>query len=700
MTSLLIAFELPWIFTRLTPLALLDIFVVAVIFFWLLTVARGTRAMPLLRGIAILLGMIAVLSTTLNLTALRRLLEIAFPALVIAVPVIFQPELRRALEQLGQTRTWLNLPFAHTEEDIEKTIDEISRAVVQLSRQRIGALIVIERETGLQEYADRGVPEDAILTRQTLIQIFTPNTPLHDGAVIVRQNRILAAACRPAAHRGADWWHARHAPPRGGRHQRAVGRYRHRRLRGDRADLDGDGRAARARPDARQAEGDAAGAAPGGSRRSRRHRSAAPLPARSAWPAETSQSEKRRRHPMASVRQQTNRPMSSGVVSRAVLAVVLAFGFWAWVTNNNNPDRSRDFPNIPVTQTDLPDGLSVTDYSPQVVTVSIWGPRSVVINPSLQAGNFAATIDLKDVRPGIVQVPVHVQSTLSGLRKKSASPSDIKVTIERTIDKTLPVTVPMPTQPGVKVNSITASPSDVHINGPESKVNAVTQVAAAFDIGDRTTTFTSPPVDVKALDASGREVSGVTLSPSRVTVAADLTDNRNERVVPVSTADVVGTPAPGYIFNGFSSLPQVTITGDPQLIRTILNIPTQPINIDGLKQAATLTVQLDTSKLPSGVTIKDNVTSVQVQANIVEITQDVAIKLPIQPVNSAAGLAAIPLATGSNGHSAGNAAATRSDQRHEHPRARQSRQFYRAGYKAHYYRRATADGQPGPDYQD
>jgi len=195
MTPLLIAFELPWIFTRLTPLALLDIFVVAAIFFWLLTVARGTRAMPLLRGIAILLGMIAILSSILALTALRRLLEISFPALVIAVPVIFQPELRRALEQLGQTRTWLNLPFSSTDEDIGKTIDEIARAVVQLSRQRIGALIVIERETGLQDYADRGVPEDAILTRQTLIQIFTPNTPLHDGAVIVRQNRILAAAC-------------------------------------------------------------------------------------------------------------------------------------------------------------------------------------------------------------------------------------------------------------------------------------------------------------------------------------------------------------------------------------------------------------------------------------------------------------------------------------------------------------------------
>ena len=195
MITLLVAFEVPWIFTRLSLIALLDIVVVAAIFFWLLTVARGTRAMPLLRGIAILLGAMAVLSTTLNLAALKRLLEIAFPALIVAIPVIFQPELRRALEQLGMTRTWLNLPFSHTEEDIDRTIDEIVRAVVQLARQRIGALIVIERETGLQEYADRGVPMDSALTRQLLIQIFTPNTPLHDGAVIIRQNRILAAAC-------------------------------------------------------------------------------------------------------------------------------------------------------------------------------------------------------------------------------------------------------------------------------------------------------------------------------------------------------------------------------------------------------------------------------------------------------------------------------------------------------------------------
>jgi YbbR domain-containing protein len=341
---------------------------------------------------------------------------------------------------------------------------------------------------------------------------------------------------------------------------------------------------------------------------------------------------------MASVRQQTNRPVSSGVMSRAILAIVLAFGFWAWVTNNSDPDRSRDFPNISVTPINQPDGLAVSDPTPSSVTVTIWGPRSVVNSQTLTASFFAATIDLKDIRPGTQKVPIHVQTTVKNLRKKGTTPSDVQVTVERSIEKTLPVTVPMPSQPGVTVNSVTATPSDVRVSGPESKVNAVTQVAAAFDIGDRTSSFQTT-VDVKALDASGREVAGVTLSPSRVTVATDLTDNRNERVVPVVTPDVTGAPAPGFRLDTINITPnQVTLTGNPQAIRTVPNVPTQPISTDGLNQPTTLTVQLDTSKLPSGVTIKNNVTSVQVQINIVEATQDIAFQVPIQPVNLRSGL--------------------------------------------------------------
>ncbi len=188
--------ELPWIFTRLDLRAAIDILSVALIFFGVLWIAQGTRATQLIRGLAILLIAVIGAANIFNLTALNWLLRNTLPALIVAVPVVFQPELRRALEQLGHTGAWLRPPFAAgAESDLEKTVEEISRAAAQLARHRYGALIVVERETGLQDYADRGIPLDATLTRQLLINIFYPNSPLHDGAVIVRFDRILAANC-------------------------------------------------------------------------------------------------------------------------------------------------------------------------------------------------------------------------------------------------------------------------------------------------------------------------------------------------------------------------------------------------------------------------------------------------------------------------------------------------------------------------
>jgi uncharacterized protein (TIGR00159 family) len=188
--------EIGWLFSRLgDPRSILDLFVVTLIIYWLLWVARGTRATQLIRGVIILLALAFFLASSLNLSTLNWILSNSWPALVVAIPVIFQPELRRALEQLGHTGSWLRQPFpANTEVDGEHVVDEIVRAAAQLARQRFGALIVIERETGLQDYADRGVPLDAQLTRQLLINIFFPNSPLHDAATIVRGDRIIAAS--------------------------------------------------------------------------------------------------------------------------------------------------------------------------------------------------------------------------------------------------------------------------------------------------------------------------------------------------------------------------------------------------------------------------------------------------------------------------------------------------------------------------
>ncbi len=187
--------ELPWIFTRLDLRAIVDILSVSLIFYWLLWVIQGTRAAQLVRGLAILIIAVVGAANLLQLQALNWLLRQALPALIIAIPVVFQPELRRALERLGHTGAWLRTPLTSPEVQTEETIEEITRAALQLSRLRYGALIVIERETGLQDYADRGIPLDATLTQQLLVNIFFPNSPLHDGAVIIRGNRIIAAGC-------------------------------------------------------------------------------------------------------------------------------------------------------------------------------------------------------------------------------------------------------------------------------------------------------------------------------------------------------------------------------------------------------------------------------------------------------------------------------------------------------------------------
>ncbi len=188
--------EIEWLLSQFGSLrSILDIAVVTLIIYWLLSVAQGTRATLLLRGAIIFLAIGYILATVFELSTLNWLLARTWPALIIAIPVIFQPELRRALEQLGHTGQWLRAPLSSSTDEVsEQAVDEIARAAGQLARTRYGALIVIERETGLQDYAETGVPLDAVLTRQLLINIFFPNTPLHDGATLIRGDKVMASS--------------------------------------------------------------------------------------------------------------------------------------------------------------------------------------------------------------------------------------------------------------------------------------------------------------------------------------------------------------------------------------------------------------------------------------------------------------------------------------------------------------------------
>lgn len=171
----------------------LDIIIVAFVIYRVIMLIRGTRAVQLLQGVVvILIG--TGLSHALNLAALSWLLDKTLTIGLFAIPVVFQPELRRALEQLGRGRFFARSTTVFDEEDIPRTIGELTKATQVLSKNKIGALIIIERDTGLGDYTETGIAIGAVVSSELLINIFIPNTPLHDGAVMIQANRIVAAS--------------------------------------------------------------------------------------------------------------------------------------------------------------------------------------------------------------------------------------------------------------------------------------------------------------------------------------------------------------------------------------------------------------------------------------------------------------------------------------------------------------------------
>lgn len=197
--------------------SIVDILIVAFVLYRLVLLIKGTRAVQLLKGLAVLLFATA-LSSWLHLYTFHWLLRQAMTALVVALPIVFQPELRRALEKLGGGRFFATPLIYQGEADRTRTISQVVRAVSLLSRQHIGALIVLERTTGLEEYIDTGIKIEGLVSAEFLINIFVPKTPLHDGAVIIRGDRVAAAACVLPLTESADV-----AKELGTRHRAGIG---------------------------------------------------------------------------------------------------------------------------------------------------------------------------------------------------------------------------------------------------------------------------------------------------------------------------------------------------------------------------------------------------------------------------------------------------------------------------------------------
>ena len=176
-------------FDQFGAAAAFEVVLISLLFFWILLLLRGTTAMSVIRGAFILIIAGVVLVQLFDLPVLNFLIRNSFTGLLIALPIVFQPELRRALERVGRTSARAFGASASS----QLTIEAVNVAAMDMAQKRIGALIVVERETGLQDYIETGIPVDAIASPDLIESIFYPNSPLHDGAAVIREDRVVAA---------------------------------------------------------------------------------------------------------------------------------------------------------------------------------------------------------------------------------------------------------------------------------------------------------------------------------------------------------------------------------------------------------------------------------------------------------------------------------------------------------------------------
>lgn len=188
-----------WYFPQLNISDIVEIIIITILLYYVLVWIKDTRAWTLLKGILVL-GLFTLFVIIFRLKTILWIESNFLSVGIIAIVIIFQPELRRALEELGRQQIFAKIiPFDDSKDKEERfsdsTINELVKASVDLARARTGALIVIEQNIVLSEYEKTGIPVDGIVTSQLLINIFEHNTPLHDGAVIIRGDRVVAATC-------------------------------------------------------------------------------------------------------------------------------------------------------------------------------------------------------------------------------------------------------------------------------------------------------------------------------------------------------------------------------------------------------------------------------------------------------------------------------------------------------------------------
>lgn len=549
-----------------------DLLLVSLTYFLILIVVRRSQAAVLLRGILVLALIAVGVSALLQLPTFTWVLRAALVLGLIATPLIFQPELRRGLERLGRTLGFLQI---RPTELVHRVVPVLLRVTSNLSQRRVGGLIVLEGTTELNDVIGTGVPMHAELSADLLETIFQDKTPLHDGAVVVREDRIAAAACvLPLSEQALpDGMH------QGTRHRAALGISEtsnclavviseetggisvaengqlHRNL--DSTEL-----------------------------REYLYRFYDPLQAGSGGLRGLVANRRRNRTPARTPRSTRAAMIDSfGLLATFLTAFLLAVATWLIVANQVNPPLTETISAIPLRQVNQPKDLLVVSEIPETVTAMIQAPQDVVA--ALTPQSFRATADLANLGADVHRVPVSISSSDERVRVISVEPTALDVELQPKASETMTVAVTIVDRETLPFSydiagDATASPAQLVVTGPSEIVDQVARAETTVQLrGARSTVREDRPVILK--DAAGNVLSGLTTDPETVQVTVPINQRFNTRDAAVHVV-ITGTVAPGYWISNINVVPNtVTLLGSPTTLDQVGSfVDTIPVDVSGV----------------------------------------------------------------------------------------------------------------------
>jgi len=611
-------------FSNLTWVRLIDLALVMAAFYLVLSLLRNSSAAYLLREVVAAVVGLFILTTLLPLPVFDWLMRAFLLAILVATPIVFQAQLRQILSRISRTA---GIARVARQGVAESVIPEIVHAAENMSAKQTGALIALENNDSLDEFIESGVNSEGRVSSELLQSIFYPGTPLHDGAVIIRTNRVQAAGCVLPLSQQALLAEKR----LGTRHRAAVGL----------------SEIADALVVLVSEETGQIGVAQHGQLdrplnsaelRDRLLDFYAPvLQQRPVTVSLWAVFKRLTRYAWKSVALTSPQQVVSNV-GLLLMSLVLTLVVWSFVLEQTNAIEVARVEGIPLQVVNVPPNTKIMPTPPTTVSAIIQTSKEML--PTLSSQSFQAVIDLKDQGPGLYRLPVEVVSSVNQVLVVSAKPQVFDLTVTPIISKTVPVVVHIPDAQNISpayelVGTPVAAPSTAQVVGPASLVETVGQVQANVSVAN-----TNTPVrenrPLKVVDSDGQEVAGVMVMPEQVRVNVNIRQRLNASDVSVQAA-ITGKPLPGYQLRTVSVEPaSVTVQGSiDQLSGLGSVVKTQPVDISQMTGDVTVQIPLD---LPANVQAVDSsgnpARNVAVTVHVAPISGNITVSRAVTPVNA------------------------------------------------------------------